>query len=302
MNASSSELHLDLDGAWPQNALTDGADYLDCREWGPPLRYSSIRACVEEFYEHVEKQLKPWTLYGSGDFHFLTALWLRRLEEPFTLITFDNHPDWDVRPPYWCCGTWINRALDLPTLKKAALWGCGNFELNWPHRMWANHKALRTDRLHVWPWAERIEASTQKLWPGITRENWKENFARFAQSLRRERVYVTVDFDCLAAGEAVTNWEQGLFHAEDVAWALRELREHVEIIGGDACGAYSPIKYARWKQRIEGTLDHPKEEEPVDVAEAARVNLRALQKIWPALTGRDEHEPARDQQHTEPQI
>lgn len=302
MNAPA-ELHLDLDGAWPrdlQGALAE-QDYLDCREWGAPLRYSSTRECVEEFFAEVEERLAPWMLYGSGDFHFLTALWLRRIEEPFTLITFDNHPDWDVRPPHWCCGTWVNRALELPALRRAALWGCGNFELNWPHRMWANHKALRAERLHVWPWAERIEASTRQLWPGITRENWREEFTRFAGSLAGEKVYVTVDLDCLDAREAVTNWENGLFSAGDVAWALRALRERgAKMIGGDVCGAWSPIKYARWKQRIEGMLDHPRGGKNLDAGEAMRTNLRALRVIWPALTGRDQHESGGDQQHAQP--
>jgi len=287
-------LHVNLDDAWPRDALNSLAhspDYLDCREWGPQLRYSSTRAVTENFFEHIEPHLKAFTLYGSGDFHFLTALWLRRIDEPFTLVSFDNHPDWDVRPPFWCCGTWINRALELAPLHRAAIWGCGNFELDWPHRIWANHAAMRADRLRVWPWAERISESSQKLWPGMRRENWRDVFSKFADSLAGEKIYVTVDLDCLAEGESVTNWENGLFTAEEIAWALGAMRAAgAEIISGDVCGAYSPLRYARWKQRIESTLDHPRDLalEKIDPAEIARRNLRALQIIWPALTAKDE--------------
>src|SRR5205823_160834 len=175
-----SRLHVDLDGAWPRNALPD-AEYVDCKHWGAHLRYSTTRVLVHDFFEQMCEHRAVYTLYGSGDFHHLTALWLRRITEPFTLISFDNHPDWDVRPPRWCCGTWMNRALEMPNLRHAVVWGCGNFELNWPSRLFANRRALRADRLRVWPWAERIARSAQKIWPGIRHESWRARFEEFAE-------------------------------------------------------------------------------------------------------------------------
>ena len=279
MNATTA-LHVDLDGAWPATALPD-ARHLDRREWGPPLRYSTTSALVRDFYENMQSELRPFTLYGSGDFHYLTALWLRRVEEPFTLVSFDNHPDWDIRPPHWCCGTWINRALELPHLREVAIWGCGNFELNWPSRLFANRRAMRENRLSIWPWSERISRSAREIWPGIQRMHWQRQFARFAQRLMGAKVYVTVDLDCLSG--SATNWENGLFTNEDIAWALRELHTHTEVIGGDVCGAWSPVVYARFKQRIGGKLDHPRLP-AVDPAVAKVRNAKALEMIWPALT------------------
>lgn len=296
---TSSMLHLDLDGAWPRDVLPD-ANYLDLRDWGPQLRYSTKRHLIEQFFAETHSQIVPFTLYGSGDFHHLTALWLRRITEPFTLITFDNHPDWDIRPPHWCCGTWINRALAMPNLQRVVIWGCGNFELNCPSRWFANWRALRADRLRVQPWTERIAPSARRIWPGIQRENWRAQFQKFAQSFHGKNIYVTVDMDCLTREESVTNWEQGLFTAEDVAWALGELRENAKMLGGDLCGAHSPVHCARWRQSIESRLDHPQIELP-DPAEALRRNRRALQTIWPALTGRNQRHARADEQHSEPQ-
>ena len=71
---------------------------------------------------------RAFLAYGSGDFHHLSALLVRRIPTPLTLVSFDNHPDWDIRPPRWCCGSWINRALDWCAREEAAVWGCGNFE------------------------------------------------------------------------------------------------------------------------------------------------------------------------------
>ena len=237
----------------------------------------------DQFYDFIRAKTAKFTLFGSGDYHHLTALWLRKLEEPVTLISFDNHPDWDIRPPRWCCGTWINRALELPTVRKAVIWGCGNFELNWPGNLFVSRKALRARRLQVWPWTERLKDSGRKCWPGITRENWRENFSAFARGLAEDRVYVTIDLDCLDRTEATTNWEHGLFKVEDIRWALDEIRSQTSIVGGDLCGAYSKPHYERWKQRIEGILDHPRLE-PVSEAAGAAQNARALQIIWRALT------------------
>ncbi len=294
----TSCLHLDLDGAWPPEVLGAGA-YLDAREWGTHLRYSATRRGIEEFFAAIAARAERFTLSGSGDFHHLTALWLRRIEEPFTLISFDNHPDWDIRPPRWCCGTWISRALELPLLRRASIWGCGNFELNWPASLFANHRNLRSERLRVWPWRGRLDARARRNWPGITRENWRGKFSAFAAELSREAVYITVDLDCLQREEAATNWEQGLFTADDVVWAIQQLAEHARIVGGDLCGAQSPPSYARFRQRLLATHDHPRLE-LIDREAASALNLRALRKIWPALTGNDEDDASADQQHAQP--
>src|SRR5689334_21837628 len=112
-------LHLDLDGAWPGDVL--GLAVVGAREWGPRLRFSAPSRLIEEFYSSYRESVGRFTLFGSGDFHHLSALWLRRIEEPFVLVSFDNHPDWDIRPPRWCCGNWLNRALELPHLRKISV-------------------------------------------------------------------------------------------------------------------------------------------------------------------------------------
>jgi hypothetical protein len=274
---------IDLDDAWPVNRLDLGRS-LDCRSWGPKLRYCAPASIIQSFYEEIAGKVTPFTLYGSGDFHHLTALWLRQITEPFVLIAFDNHPDWDTRPPHWCCGTWMNRALESALLKKAVIWGCANFELNPPHRWFANQAALRSGRLEVWPWIERFGPSAKRRWAGITRANWRDRFRAFADSLGGSPVYVTIDMDCFTPETASTDWEQGLFTADDIAWALRELRRATTIIGGDLCGASSLAQYSRWTQRQTAQIDHPKKSLP-DTATAQRLNLSAAKQIWPALVG-----------------
>ena len=118
----------------------------------------------------------------------------------------------------------------------------------------------------------------------ILAANWRERFMDSARELGASNLYVTIDLDCLRADEAVTNWENGRFSVDDVAWAISQLRASGgRILGGDICGAYSTPVYARAKQRFAAKMDHPKlpHRDPDTVA---KVNLRAFERLWPILT------------------
>ncbi|HYR22078.1 MAG TPA: hypothetical protein VEP30_04015 [Chthoniobacterales bacterium] len=261
---------------------------LDARDWGAQLRFSAPPRIVERFYREFNSQcqsgsdLAPFTLYGSGDFHYLSALWLRRLTQPVVLVSFDNHPDWDVRPPKWGCGGWINRALDLAHVQHIAIWGCGNFECWWPHNIFANRSGEREGRLEVHPWADDRPMKDRQRRGAILQDNWRDHFEMFVANLGGANVYVTIDLDCLDAKDVVTNWESGRFTIADLEWSLGELRQESRIIGGDICGGYSEPNYARWKQRFASEWDHPKLDLPA-ADQIRKINFAALERLWPAL-------------------
>ena len=283
MILSDRALHLNLDDAWPNDSL--GLSLADARSWGPPLRFSAPTRLIEQFYREQGRDLAtPFLLYGSGDFHHVTALRLRSVAEPIVLVAFDNHPDWAVGPVKWACGGWVNRALELPNVRCASVWGCGNFECWWPHQIFGNRRAERAGILQVYPWADDRPLKDRQRKGAILRENWREYFEEFAKGLAGQNSYVTIDFDCLRIEQAVTNWESGRLTVADLEWALGKLHEFSRIIGGDICGAYSPPHYARWKQRFAAEFDRPKLAPP-DLEKAHATNLAALEKLWPLLTG-----------------
>jgi len=276
-------LHLNLDDAWPNES--GGIPVVDAQGWGLGLRFSAPPRLIEQFYrEHKSNLAATFLLYGSGDFHYLTALRLRSVTEPIVLVSFDNHPDWDVRPPKWACGGWINRALELPNVLRASVWGCGNFECWWPFQIFGNRRAERLGTLEVHPWADDRPVKDRKRRGAILRDNWREHYERFLKDLGENNVYVTIDLDCLRAEEAVTNWESGRFTISDLVWALGKLRESSRIIGGDICGAFSEPSYVRWKQRFAAEFDHPKLARPsTELTE--KINSAALEELWPLLVG-----------------
>lgn len=292
----SPALHVNLDHAWDSAELP--LPTLDATEWGPQLRFSAPPRLIERFYSEFASNLPPFLIFGSGDFHHLSGLWLRRVPEPVILVSFDNHPDWDVRPPKWCCGSWINRALELPHVRHVAIWGCGNFECWWPAQIFGNRRAERNGNLEVHPWADDRSEKDRQRRGAILLDNWRQRFEDFAKNIRGANLYVTIDLDCLRPEQAISNWENGRYSVADVCWALARLHSVAKVIAGDICGAFSRPTYARWKQRFASEVDHPKLGE-IDQDKARQINLAAFAALWPQLTQRDDHNSGTNQNRTD---
>ena len=64
----------------------------------------------------------------SGNYHYLSLLWLMKVDVNFNLVLFDHHPD--NQPPSFgmitSCGGWVLEATEtLPHLKKVYTYGVG---------------------------------------------------------------------------------------------------------------------------------------------------------------------------------
>jgi hypothetical protein len=283
--SSSNQVFFRTDDAWDFVPEDRGIrlDVVDVREEAKALRFISTPAKIGAFAGKYGAQFRPFTLLGSGDFHHLTAIWTRQFDRPFNILSFDNHPDWDVRPPIWSAGAWINRALQNPRVETIAVWGCGNFECSFPSRLLGNRRAAKTHRLLVYPWRQKRTRYPAYLNP-LRIGNWRAMFNDWLDHYHDRPVYVTIDLDCLVAGEAVTNWENGRFTCADLIWALGKLRRRVEVIGGDLCGGWSRPLYATRFQRLASWFDHPPQHPP-GRQDLLSSNLPTLEKLWPALVG-----------------
>jgi len=58
---------------------------------------------------------------GSGDFHHISEILISKINEPFCLIIFDFHPDWDTFPPRFACGSWVSEALQNKNISNVYL-------------------------------------------------------------------------------------------------------------------------------------------------------------------------------------
>src|SRR2546430_15886983 len=103
MHASSIALHLNLDDAWQTDAMRLAV--VDARNWGPQLRFSAPPRLVTEFYrEHETHLASPFLLYGSGDFHYFSALPRAGAAPPRVVCSLADDPDSGARRSRLGCG------------------------------------------------------------------------------------------------------------------------------------------------------------------------------------------------------
>ena len=87
-----------------------------------PESAALIRAAIAELPLHAVH------LLGTGDYHYLSLFWAERVEVPFSLVLFDNHPD-DQPGAFGdgllSCGSWVADARQLPECKEVVWNGIG---------------------------------------------------------------------------------------------------------------------------------------------------------------------------------
>lgn len=252
----------DIDGALADQSCLAAAQRVDLRDLEPGLRlWGSAKALAEAARRLPAFVPGELTFVGSGDFHHLTALLLRRLDRPVTLVHFDNHPDWVRLPPAWHCGSWINRALELPQIAKVVTLGPCSDDLDWPQLKGGNWPALTQGRIALFPWRHppsRLLGRPAHRWTELSGLADPEDWLRglFA-GLPTDAVWVSIDKDVLAPQQAATNWDQGGMSLEFLESALRILAGQRHIVGADICGDYSPARFSSLPKRLSAWLDHP---------------------------------------------
>ena len=87
--------------------------------------------CDEEAKNRILDDIKNYTGNGihfidSGNYHYVSRLWLSKMEHPFRLLVFDNHTDMQL-PAFGgllSCGGWIAASLEeVPMLQEVILVG-----------------------------------------------------------------------------------------------------------------------------------------------------------------------------------
>ena len=305
-------LVLDLDGsltAQPALAglLRDGrALSIEARDLAPRLRILAARGPLarlrDRLHEAAGAENVPGTLafYGSGDFHHLATLFLARLREEVTLLHFDNHPDWVRFPATVNCGAWVNRALELPQVAQVVTIGPAGEDLVRPQWKGANLRALREGRLevHAWRGSESryrgrpfavpgCRAGGGRIaWDSLADASWDGFLEALDARLPGRPLWVSLDKDVLAPGEALTNWEQGGMALSAILDAVRRLGRRRGVLGIDVCGDYSRPRFRDPFRWLLSATDRAAVPEPSAAALAVndRSNRRILERFG-ALPG-----------------
>jgi len=270
---------LDTDGSVDANALVSVAPWasvtrVDLRDLGPSLRLWSRGKNIDAARARIAASPDPRpsiTFMGSGDFHHLATLLVERVEEPFTLLHFDNHPDWVRLAPRWHCGSWVNRVLALPNVQRVVTVGCCSDDLVDPGRKGGNLPALDAGRLALFPWQHGASHVRRRLtdgpghawrdghihWRNLAAMPMQQAIDAVMAAIPTEAIWITIDKDVLPESEALTNWDQGQMPLAALLAMVRAAGERKQVTGADICGEYSPPRHANWLKRIESKMDQP---------------------------------------------
>lgn len=181
--------------------------------------------CDAEASDRIRKEIQAFTGKGlhfidSGNYHYMTRLWLEKLQIPFRLLVFDNHTD--MQPPAFgvllSCGGWIAASLEeLPLLQEVILVGPDE----------EAYTQVEPDLQQKVLFLSREKLST------MTAEEKEGFFNNLSEDLP---LYVSVDKDVLCKGDASTTWSQGDMHLSELMSFLELVLERQNILGMDVCG------------------------------------------------------------------
>ncbi|WP_295476929.1 arginase [uncultured Pseudomonas sp.] len=279
--------------------LAEGrATHIDLLDLGPQLRLWTTEARYRAFSQRLQQGSRPRgrrpQIYfvGSGDYHHLTPAFLAGLTEPVSLIHFDNHPDWVRLAPRRHCGSWVNRALQLPLVRRVITLGPCSDDLHNPQLRGANFAALRSGQLQLFPWQHapsRVwghvgdgpghqQRGHYLHWTNLAELDWSRFLAQLAATLPTEAVWITIDKDVLASEDAATNWDQGGMRLTHLLDALRLMATRKRVLGIDVCGEFSAPLHRNPFKRWEARSDQPPAERwsAADIQRNAQTNAALL--------------------------
>ena len=185
--------------------------------------------CDGDAMETLRQKLEEFDADGihfidSGNYHYMSRIWLEKLNTPFRLVVFDNHTD--MQPPAFggllSCGGWVAASLEeLPLLKEVLLVGPDQEAFD------QTEPVLR----------EKVRFLSREKLGEMTLEEKVSFFEELTADLP---TYLSVDKDVLCPEEASTTWSQGEMTLEELCEFVKILLEKQDILGMDVCGECDP--------------------------------------------------------------
>lgn len=297
LNKSIRILNLD-DSVIKQQRLTSQykTEIIDLSYLGRRVRLWMDKKTMKDIEERIQGSEKDSvTFLGSGDFHHISHILINQFDEPFSLIIFDFHPDWDTLPPRMGCGSWVSQTLKNKNILKCILIGVSSSDISSWWLQSGNLDSLKDNRVEIYPYSHKPSLAFFKkipqnisieimrgflynkiYWNELKGKNLREFFLFLLKRMPTKQVYVSIDKDCLKKEYALTNWEEGQVSLEEFLLMLKLIKENLDIIGMDVTGDYSRICVAGNCKRFFSKLDHPK-----------NINAKALPESFITATNED---------------
>lgn len=173
------------------------------------------------------KDISPRGIHfiDSGNYHYMSRIWIEKMEEPFRLLVFDNHTDMQ-QPAFGgilSCGGWLAASLDeIPFLKEVILVGpsiADFYEVEDKYKS----KVVYFSREEL---AQKDEGMINSFFETLSLDL---------------PLYISVDKDILNPEDAETSWSQGDMGLKELLNYLAVVLDRLDaekqiLIGVDICG------------------------------------------------------------------
>ena len=164
--------------------------------------------------------------FDNGNYHYMSKLWTDRVQEPFTLIVFDHHPD--MQPPRFggilSCGGWVKEGLDNNKFIQSVIIIGVKDELVETVR----EELTQSGESSILEKVTFIKESELSTLPSIICSDSVNVFS--------SNLYISIDKDALSPTYAATNWDQGSLTLDALKKSITALAANRKILGVDICG------------------------------------------------------------------
>ena len=212
-------------------------NYMDCTGLRGTDMYCSPDSATE-----LERRIAEYPLAGihfidSGNYHYMTRLFTKRVGCPYDLIVFDNHTDCkpSMIPELLSCGAWAKQVLEEDeNLQRLILIGPPREAINEIEIDIGNREKLVTVSREELG-SIRISEMTD---PDVLYRLCRDKMP--AEGLMHP-LYLSIDKDVLDKEYAMTNWDQGGMSLDQLKAWLRFFSEENRktgygILAVDICG------------------------------------------------------------------
>ena len=180
------------------------------------------RYCDEKTLNIIRKKLYNIENYkikfiDSGNYHYISHLWLEKIVEDFILVVFDHHSDM-MRPAFGdilSCGSWLMEEIKSNTfIKKVLIIGLSKEQKEAIPKEYLD-KVICICEEEVAKWSEQ------------------DNLLIYLDNLP---VYISIDKDVLNKETVNTSWDQGKMSLNRLKLILYKIIKNKDVIGIDICG------------------------------------------------------------------
>jgi len=193
-------------------------NWIDCTDIEETNCYCSIGAekKLNDRVQHISEE--GLHFIDSGNYHYVSGIWMNRLHTPFDLVLIDHHPDMQL-PCFGnilSCGGWVKQFMDTNPFVSNVILIDIDKELFDNDRK--ENRFLKEENLYYFSKEDILQNK---------RIHWGE---------KKNPIYISLDKDVLNKTSARTDWSQGAMDFKELKLILEILFRDFEVIGMDICG------------------------------------------------------------------